>query len=120
MPTLLTLPREMRDEIYFHVVPLYDISGPSPNHTVGARLNAPQHTSELTILLVNRQISAEAALIFYRRNRFRIPDNRDQFKSVMSKRKGTSSLVSTYLPYSFKSTRQIVEDSPRTITCFAA
>lgn len=44
-------------------------------------------TSDLNILFVNRQISAEASRIFYRRNRFRIPDDRYWFRLLMSRHK---------------------------------
>lgn len=81
--TLLGLPRKLRDKIYRYALPRFDII--NPYHIPRARLDIVR-PPQLGLLGVNKQISAEASDIFYRENRFRIPEDRDHFRGLMSKR----------------------------------
>ncbi|KAK6359105.1 hypothetical protein TWF696_000272 [Orbilia brochopaga] len=70
MPPLLRLPREIRDEIYKHL--LLFPTPPTPTG-VTSYYNLPQYHHpkvDLAILRVNKQIHDEAATLFYTRNTF--------------------------------------------------
>lgn len=63
VPPLLRLPAEVRDEIYRHSTPL------APNKWA-LIITSTTRPTEPPLLLVNRQIRAEASAVYYKHNKF--------------------------------------------------